>query len=138
MQAMQWYVWHPMLQYTCGLLTLAVHVLVAVCVVQNQYKDSYMPIVEAKLPLKNREMISGVINNLVEMYAVVCTRGDVNRAQAELKRKLKDEVAFERSTVWRDMVAMERRGASVAVHVSSVTTVFRVLLMGLWLRVYMQ
>lgn len=49
--------------------------------------------------------------------AAVCCKGDAERAEWDLKRNLRDTVQFERNTVWRDMVAMERRSA--AAHVAA-------------------
>jgi hypothetical protein len=45
--------------------------------------------------------------------------GDVGRAEEELSRCLRDYVTVERSTVWRDMAAMERKYAALSVKSAS-------------------
>ncbi|KAI8465297.1 MAG: low-affinity phosphate transporter [Monoraphidium minutum] len=80
---------------------------------QHQYKDSYMAIVDAKLPLRNVEGLNRIIERLSEMYAAVCCKGNHDKAERELRSELREEVGFERNTVWRDMVAMERRTGAV-------------------------
>lgn len=80
---------------------------------QHQYKDSYMAIVDAKLPLRNLEGLNRLIEGLAELYAAVCCKGNMEKAEKELRSELREEVGFERNTVWRDMVAMERRTGAV-------------------------
>ncbi|GBF95096.1 low-affinity phosphate transporter [Raphidocelis subcapitata] len=80
---------------------------------QHQYKDSYMAIVDAKLPLRSLEGLNRLIERLREMHAAVCCKGNLEKAERELRSELREEVGFERNTVWRDMVAMERRTGAV-------------------------
>lgn len=42
----------------------------------------------------------------------------MEKAERELRSELREEVGFERNTVWRDMVAMERRTGAVVLQVS--------------------
>jgi hypothetical protein len=41
----------------------------------------------------------------------------MDKAERELRSELREEVGFERNTVWRDMVAMERRTGAVVMQV---------------------
>ncbi|KAJ1554385.1 low-affinity phosphate transporter [Cladochytrium tenue] len=54
-------------------------------------------------------------DRVVELYARVAAGGDMAVATRELVARLRDHVAIERNTVWRDMVERERRTASVVV-----------------------
>ncbi|KAJ1550380.1 low-affinity phosphate transporter, partial [Cladochytrium tenue] len=54
-------------------------------------------------------------DRVVELYARVAAGGDAAVAARELVARLRDHVAIERNTVWRDMVERERRTASVVV-----------------------
>lgn len=48
--------------------------------------------------------------NLLQLYAKCVTRGDVPAAQRQLKTHLREHIAWERDTVWRQMIGRERRG----------------------------
>ena len=43
---------------------------------QAHYKDSYMPIVDAKLPMKNKAQLQALIGSVVALYAAVLCKGD--------------------------------------------------------------
>ncbi len=42
-------------------------------------------------------------------YANVITKGDVNQARRELRLHLREHVVWERNTVWREMIGIERK-----------------------------
>jgi hypothetical protein len=44
-------------------------------------------------------------------------QGKHERALLELSKTLREQVEFERNTVWKDMIGLERRGATVTVQV---------------------
>lgn len=52
--------------------------------------------------------LSGKINNIVKLYSLF-TRGNEEEAKIELGTNLREKVVFERNTVWRDMIGMERK-----------------------------
>lgn len=56
------------------------------------------------------EKLDEKINSLIEIYAIICNHGnDLEAAKAELSIHLRDHVVWERNTVWRDMIGMERK-----------------------------
>lgn len=50
------------------------------------------------------------INRLVSLYAKCITRDDVSAAVRQLKVHQREHIAWERDTVWRQMINQERRG----------------------------
>jgi hypothetical protein len=42
-------------------------------------------------------------------YARICTKGDVEEAKRELRLHLREHVVWERNTVWREMIGIERK-----------------------------
>jgi len=55
------------------------------------------------------------ITTLAQLYAKVVTSGDLAEALARLKTHLREQVVWQRNTVWREMIGIERRaqGASL-------------------------
>ena len=50
------------------------------------------------------------IDSLVKLYALICNHGeDYETAKSELSIHLREHVVWERNTVWRDMIGMERK-----------------------------
>ncbi|KAL8708539.1 MAG: hypothetical protein Q9220_006592 [cf. Caloplaca sp. 1 TL-2023] len=49
------------------------------------------------------------ILNIEKMYAEVITHGDVELAKRELRLHLREHVVWERNTVWREMIGIERK-----------------------------
>lgn len=50
------------------------------------------------------------LQSLVEAYALVCSHGDdLEAAKNELSVHLREHVIWERNTVWRDMIGLERK-----------------------------
>lgn len=48
------------------------------------------------------------LDSLVKVYAVICNLDNLDNAKAELSVHLRDHVVWERNTVWRDMIGLER------------------------------
>lgn len=48
------------------------------------------------------------LDNLVKVYAVICNLENLDSAKEELSVHLRDHVVWERNTVWRDMIGLER------------------------------
>ncbi len=49
------------------------------------------------------------IQNTEKAYADVITKGDLERAKRELRLHLREHVVWERNTVWREMIGIERK-----------------------------
>lgn len=49
------------------------------------------------------------IQNIEHMYADIITQGDVELAKRELRLHLREHVVWERNTVWREMIGIERK-----------------------------
>lgn len=49
------------------------------------------------------------IANVERLYAHVITKGDINMAKRELRLHLREHVVWERNTVWREMIGVERK-----------------------------
>lgn len=55
------------------------------------------------------EHIDENIQRMEKAYANIITRGDVNQARRELRLHLREHVVWERNTVWREMIGIERK-----------------------------
>lgn len=49
------------------------------------------------------------LGNMEKAYADVITKGDIASARRELRLHLREHVVWERNTVWRDMIGIERK-----------------------------
>jgi phosphate transporter len=61
-----------------------------------------------------RDTLNEKINGVEGVYARICTDEDISEAHKELKRHLREHVVWERNTVWRDMIGIERKAQSAA------------------------
>lgn len=75
-------------------------------------KDKYL----SNLPLKSYifkpttiEKVDENIESLVKLYALICNHSDLETAKSELSIHLREHVVWERNTVWRDMIGLERK-----------------------------
>ena len=59
---------------------------------------------------ESRDALSETIRSLTDLYAKCITMDDVNLAQTQLKAHQREQIAWERDTVWRLMIGRERRG----------------------------
>lgn len=68
--------------------------------------------VENALPFQqsSKDRISDGITCLQNLYAKCVTRGDKAAAVQQLKLHQRENIAWERDTVWRQMIGRERRG----------------------------
>ncbi|CAO1636672.1 unnamed protein product [Parajaminaea phylloscopi] len=84
----------------------------------SSLKDSYLDgLVRKQYPFRG-ETVAGLeehIQTLTQYYAKVVTSGDVALAFSQLKGHLREQVVWQRNTVWREMIGIERRaqGASL-------------------------
>lgn len=78
-----------------------------------QLKDHYLhEVVEDGLPFQraSKDKITDGIQRLQNLYAKCVTRGDRAAALQQLKLHQRENIAWERDTVWRQMIGRERRG----------------------------
>ncbi|CAD6892333.1 unnamed protein product [Tilletia controversa] len=86
-------------------------------ITKNNLKDRYLSgVVEEKYPFSNKakSQLDEASNTLTTLYANVVTSGDIVLATAQLKEQLREQVVWQRNTVWREMIGIERRVAGAA------------------------
>ncbi|KAI1316878.1 low-affinity phosphate transporter [Mortierella claussenii] len=59
--------------------------------------------------------LQGQIDRVQDIYARIFADGDVEVAKRSLRMHLKEHMVWERNTIWRDMIGMERKSQAVAV-----------------------
>lgn len=75
--------------------------------------ESYLKtIVEASPPFlpQDKLRLQLQIERLTSLYARVVTGGDLEEAARQLEGHLREYVVWERNSIWREAVAMEKRG----------------------------
>jgi hypothetical protein len=67
--------------------------------------------VETAYPFQQSTMdkLGETISEVEITYARICTKGDVVEAKRELRLHLREHVVWERNTVWREMIGIERK-----------------------------
>ncbi|KAF7311833.1 SPX domain-containing protein [Mycena indigotica] len=79
----------------------------------HELKEDYMHnSVEPSQPFTTgaRSTLNSLINRLVDLYAKCVTRSDRGLAKQQLRLHQRENIAWERDTVWRQMIGRERRG----------------------------
>ncbi|KAJ6543566.1 SPX domain-containing protein [Mycena vulgaris] len=82
-------------------------------VTYRELKDSYLHTsVEPSPPFgaAAKTTLTGLTTRLVDLYAKCVTRGDRGLAKQQLRLHQRENIAWERDTVWRQMIGRERRG----------------------------
>ncbi|KAK2467241.1 hypothetical protein APHAL10511_000790 [Amanita phalloides] len=82
-------------------------------VISSHLEQSYFSaIIPPSTPFcqASREKLSETINALTGLYAKCITTGELASAQSQLKAHQREQIAWERDTVWRLMIGRERRG----------------------------
>ena len=78
-----------------------------------QLKDHYLhDVVEQAAPFTApaKDRLNRAIERLIDIYARCVTRWDYNAARRQLKMNQREHIAWERDTVWRQMIGQARRG----------------------------
>ncbi|KAJ7221819.1 SPX domain-containing protein [Mycena haematopus] len=91
-------------------------------VTDHELKDSYLHTsVEPSTPFTaaSRATLTALTNRLVDLYAKCVTRGDRSLAKQQLRFHHRENIAWERDTVWRQMIGRERRGDGDAVGIGA-------------------
>ncbi|KAG0200710.1 low-affinity phosphate transporter [Mortierella sp. GBA30] len=89
---------------------------------ENNTKKVYMnQVVLQAYPFKleTTSKLQEQIDRVIGIYAKIFTNGDVEVANRSLKMHLKEHMVWERNTIWRDMIGIERKSQAVAVRPSS-------------------
>lgn len=60
--------------------------------------------------MEHKDRLNRAIDTLVETYAHCVTKGDTSIAKRQLKMNQREHIAWERDTVWRQMIGQARRG----------------------------
>lgn len=86
-------------------------------ITSNSLKDRYMQnVVKVKYPFQPQavSLLRKQIDEVVHMYARVAARGDEELARQQLRMQLREEVVWQRNTVWREMINIERRAQAAS------------------------
>ncbi|KAF9416183.1 low-affinity phosphate transporter, partial [Entomortierella beljakovae] len=89
---------------------------------ENNTKKVYMnQVVLQAYPFKQESTtkLQSQIDRVVGIYANIFTGGEIEVAKQSLKMHLKEHIVWERNTIWRDMIGMERKSQAVGVRPSS-------------------
>ena len=79
----------------------------------SELKDRYLhEVVERSTPftLASKDKLKEAINTLTDLYTKCVSRGDGSLALQQLRLHQRENIAWERDTVWRQMIGRERRG----------------------------
>ncbi|KAG6877951.1 hypothetical protein C0993_001569 [Termitomyces sp. T159_Od127] len=82
-------------------------------VTYSELKDRYMhQVVETSHPFtrESKDRLEDARIRLVNLYTKCVTNGDRRLASQQLKLHQRENIAWERDTVWRQMIAQQRRG----------------------------
>ncbi|ODA83908.1 hypothetical protein RJ55_02425 [Drechmeria coniospora] len=82
-------------------------------ILDKELKAAYIRAhVDPAYPFKDetKKVIEESIAKMEAAYAAVVTAGDADLAKRDLRSHLREHVVWERNTVWRDLIGIERRG----------------------------
>lgn len=86
-------------------------------IIDRQLRAKYMEtVVDRSYPFL-RETMDHLEENIRKMetaYANIVTQGDESLARKDLRSHLREHVVWERNTVWRDLIGMERRAEAAS------------------------
>lgn len=83
----------------------------------RKYRTLYMgKYVETAYPFQEESMrdVEGNIHKMEKAYTEVVMNGDAEAAKKDLRSHLREHVVWERNTVWRDLIGMERRAEAAS------------------------
>ncbi|CAG8441608.1 16881_t:CDS:2 [Acaulospora colombiana] len=87
-------------------------------VTDGNLKGSYMSnVVSAAYPFRpsSKKTLEEKMLKVQEIYAHLCTNGDMDVAMRELKTHLREFIIWERNTIWRDIIGLERKSHAVGI-----------------------
>ncbi|TNY22839.1 SPX domain-containing protein [Rhodotorula diobovata] len=86
-------------------------------ITNSSLRQHYMTtVVDHTFPFERatQQRLQAGIQSIIPLYADLATGGDVDLALKQLKAHLREHVVWERNTVWREMIGLERRGWSAS------------------------
>lgn len=95
-------------------------------VTYSELKDKYLhDVVETSTPFsqEDKTKLNDCITRLVELYARCVTQNDKAAAKHQLRFHQRENIAWERDTVWRQMIGQERRGEGSRMDLGGATLV---------------
>ncbi|BGP42446.1 low-affinity phosphate transporter [Rhodotorula kratochvilovae] len=84
-------------------------------ITNSSLRQHYMTtVVDLTFPFERatQQRLQAGVQSIIPLYADLATGGDVDLALKQLKAHLREHVVWERNTVWREMIGLERRGWS--------------------------
>jgi phosphate transporter len=84
---------------------------------KSQYLKTY---VYPAYPFQQTTMdkLSENLSKVERAYSQICTKGDVGEAKRELRLHLREHVVWERNTVWREMIGIERKAQAANIGIT--------------------
>ncbi|GAA5826045.1 hypothetical protein JCM11251_000105 [Rhodosporidiobolus azoricus] len=82
-------------------------------ITSSSLRQPYMTtVVDRTFPFEpsTQSRLQEAIASIIPLYADLATGGDTELALKQLKAHLREHVVWERNTVWREMIGLERRG----------------------------
>ncbi|GAA6023180.1 hypothetical protein JCM8202_001015 [Rhodotorula sphaerocarpa] len=82
-------------------------------ITESSLREHYMKtVVDKTFPFERstQQRLQQGVQTIVPLYAELATGGDIDLALKQLKAHLREHVVWERNTVWREMIGLERRG----------------------------
>ncbi|EPQ62235.1 Bgt-5277 [Blumeria graminis f. sp. tritici] len=79
---------------------------------KDDYISTYVSATEPFLP-STAKNIENKIEVVEQIFANLVTNGDLSLAKKELRLNLRQHVVWERNTVWREMIGLERKAQAV-------------------------
>ncbi|SPO30275.1 probable PHO91 - similarity to Pho87p and Pho90p [Ustilago trichophora] len=86
-------------------------------ITKSDLKDRYMNEnlrTQQPFTAETKKSLDECIETLIQLYAKVVTGGDIGAASQQLKTHLREQVVWQRNTVWREMIGIERRAQGAA------------------------
>ncbi|KAL5624235.1 hypothetical protein BROUX41_004295 [Berkeleyomyces rouxiae] len=86
-------------------------------ILDKKLREQYMTkTVEPAYPFRPEalEALETRIRRMEEAYAEIVTKSNIELARKDLRSHLREHVVWERNTVWRDMIGMERRAEAAS------------------------
>ncbi|KAJ8101037.1 SPX domain-containing protein [Lipomyces tetrasporus] len=82
----------------------------AKCIGREMSGNYVLDVVEQSYPFlhSTREALEEKIAEVASLYASISTQGDIGQAKLELRVHLREYVVWERNTVWREMMGIEK------------------------------
>lgn len=86
-------------------------------ILDKELKSDYIKAnIDTAYPFKDetKEVVEETIAKMEAAYADIVTAGDMELAKKDLRSHLREHVVWERNTVWRDLIGIERRGEAAS------------------------